>query len=89
MDLYHLFAALSGAKIDDRDPIELMPKEIGNITLMYRKKKVDIPKTVKNLFKDPSLICDNIDLYWENVKKNPKRYVIDLAKVFRTEIVYQ
>ena len=92
MDLFGaitVLAALNGIERDDRDPFELMPKSIKKITLKHRNKTVDIPKTVENLFNNPSFICTDIKKFWENVKKNPKGYVIDTAKEFRTEIVYQ
>ena len=92
MDLFQalaLITTVNGVKKDNRDPFTLMPKNIKSITLMYRKKKVDIPRTVENLFNCPSFICSDIEKFWRNVKKDPKGYVIDSAKEFRTKIVYQ
>lgn len=92
MDLFGaitVLAALNGVERDNRDPFELMPKNIKSITLKHRNKTVDIPRTVENLFNNPEFICSDIEKFWRNVKKDPKGYVIDTAKEFRTKIVYQ
>ena len=92
MDLFQALAAIAavnGVEKDTRDPFALMPKSIQSITLTHRKKKVNIPRTVENLFNYPSFICSDIEKFWRNVKKDPKGYVIDSAKEFRTKIVYQ
>jgi len=82
-------AAINGVKKDTRDPFALMPKSIRSITLKHRNKTVDIPRTVENLFNNPEFICSDIEKFWKNVEKDPKGYVIDAAKEFRTKIVYQ
>lgn len=92
MDLFGaitVLAALNGVERDNRDPFELMPKNIKRITLKHRNKTVDIPRTVENLFNNPEFICSDIEKFWKNVEKDPKGYVIDSAKEFRTKIVYQ
>ena len=92
MDLFQaltIIAAVNGVEKDTRDPFALMPEGIKSITLEHNKKMIDIPRTVENLFNCPSFICSDIEKFWKNVKKDPKGYVIDSAKEFRTKIVYQ
>lgn len=81
-------AALNGTHHDVTDPISVMPKDVRYIKLMHEGKRVNIEKTVKLFFETPSFICTNVRRFWELLMADPEGYVIDVAKQFRTKIIY-
>lgn len=83
-----VLAALSGVSHDATDPMSVMPKNVRYIELFYEGKRVNIVKTVQLFFGAPSFICTDVRKFWERVIEDPKGYVIDVAREFRTEIVY-
>lgn len=82
-------ARLHHANHDVTDPFSVMPEDVRYIELMHEGKKVNIVKTVKLFFENPSFICTDVCRFWELLIEDPEGYVIDIAKEFHTEIVYQ
>jgi len=72
---------------DATDPISVMPKDIRFIELFYEGKRVNIEKTVKLFFEAPSFICTDVRRFWELLLQDPKGYVIEIAKQFRSPII--
>lgn len=82
-----VLATLNGVNHDITDPFSVMPKEVKSIKLFYKGKRVDIVKSVKLFFESPSFICTDVRKFWKLLISDPKGYVIDIAKEFRTQIV--
>ena len=84
-----VLAALNGVRKDERDPFKNMPSEVENIVLMHYGKRVNIEETVRRFFNNPSFICTDVKKFWRYVMSDSRGYVIDVAREFRTEIVYR
>ena len=92
MDLnesFKVLAALNGVCHDGTDLFSVMPDEVLGIQLMHEGKRVNIAKTVESFFNVPSFICTDVRRFWELLMADPQGYVIDVAKEFRTEIIYE
>lgn len=83
-----VLAYLKGVPHDVTDPFSVMPEEVKFIDLEDEGKRVDVEKTVKLFFEAPSFICTDVRRFWELLLQDPKGYVIDVAKEFRTKIIY-
>jgi hypothetical protein len=92
MDLFDaitVLAAANSVKRDTTNPFKVMPQSINKIVLRHSGKVVDIPKTVENLFNNPGFICSDVKKFWKGVEKDPKGYIVDAAREFRTKIIYK
>ena len=92
MDLNESFkalAALRGVSHDGTNPFSVMPNEVLGVYLMHEGKRVNIVKTVEIFFNTPSFICTDVRRFWELLLADPEGCVIDVAKEFRTEIIYE
>ena len=82
-----LLASLDDVHHDVTDPISVMPEEVQDIELIYEGKRVNIEKSVRLFFDKPSFICTDVRKFWKLLMEDPKGYVIDIAKEFRTPII--
>jgi len=78
-----------GYSVDTRDPFSVMPDEVSEIVLEQNGRKIDVLKTLRNIFDHPAFLCTDVSEIWKSLLKDPGGYIAKVSNQLNTRIMYK